>query len=401
MPRESTIRSRYVLRPICVPIKQTNKLVQFYGFDSKIAADSAISSFTVVVTLNSGGTKVFDNNGQGFPVSDAIFAQTANSALTAASGTGVQKLNIVAAVRNGQAPTDLSLTLTTINPLTFNNLPTVSKKNVDLVKSCESKYYTFYTASSDVFTNQVNTTKYDVSFKASDGSIKADAFNSIKTLPPTAPALVCGGAVTTTSTTTSSSSSSSSGSLTSSLPTSSIVSTTSSDGGSIIIIITGQITSIVTGTTVVTDSGSLITITGPISTITGPVTLTSVVQPGSGGLTTITGEITTLIPGSGTEPGTLVTITGVISTITGPVVEPTSVVAPVPAPEPASPSSQVAPVNNGGGGNILPPTTTVNNVVPIATFTGAAPATYRPAQGLLGQAFALVGPAVLALAHVW
>lgn len=351
----------------------------------------------MVVTLNSGGTKVFDNNGKGFPVSDAIFAQTANSALTAASGTGVQKLNIVAAVRNGQSPTDLSLTLTTINPLTFNNLPTLSKKTVDLVKSCESKYYTFYTASSDVFTNQVNTTKYDVSFKASDGSIKADAFNSIKTLPPTAPALICGGAVTTTSTTTSSSSS---GSTTSSLPTSSIVTTTSSASGSIITI-TGQITSIVTGTTVVTDSGSLITITGPISTITGPVTLTSVVQPGSGGLTTITGEITTLIPGSGTEPGTLVTITGVISTITGPVVEPTSVVAPVPAPEPASPSSQVAPVNNGGGGNILPATTTVDNVVPIATFTGAAPATFRPAQGLLGQAFALVGPAVLALAHVW
>ncbi|KIV88626.1 hypothetical protein PV10_08293 [Exophiala mesophila] len=378
----------------------------FYGFDTKIPANSAISSFTVVVTLNSGGTKVFDNNGKGYPVSDAIFAQTANSALTAASGTGVQKLNIVAAVRNGQSPTDLALTLTTINPMTFNNLPTVAKQTVQLVMSCESKYYTFYTASSDVFTNQVNTTKYDVSFKATDGSIKIDGFNSINTLPPTAPAVVCGSAVsstTTTSTPTSTSSSgrttsSASGSSSSSSPTGSgPVNPTSSASGSIITI-TGQITAIVTGTTVTTgsgtDSGSIITITGPMSTITGPVTLTTVVDPGAGSMLTITGAITTLLPGSGTESGSMMTITGVISTITGPIVESTSVVAPVDNnPNGADDNGFIYP----------PPTTTVDNLVPIATFTGAAPATYRPAaaQGLLGQVFTLMAPAILALAHVW
>lgn len=77
--------------------------IKFYGFDSEISAKTAISSFTVAITLTSGSVKTFDNNGKAFPVSDKIFSQTINSSLSASSGTGVQKLNIVAAVSGFRA----------------------------------------------------------------------------------------------------------------------------------------------------------------------------------------------------------------------------------------------------------------------------------------------------------
>ena len=73
-------------------------MTKFYGFDSKISAKTSISSFTVIITLKSGDVKTFNNNGKGFIVSDKIFAQTESSSLSTASGSGVQKLNIFAAV---------------------------------------------------------------------------------------------------------------------------------------------------------------------------------------------------------------------------------------------------------------------------------------------------------------
>ena len=76
--------------------------------------------------------------------------------------------------------------------MSYNNLPTISKNSIPLVKSCESKYYTFYSASADAFTNQVNGTKYDVSL-SSGGTKFSDDFNPINFLPSTAKAISCDG----------------------------------------------------------------------------------------------------------------------------------------------------------------------------------------------------------------
>ncbi len=53
---------------------------------TNIDATYGISSFTVVMTMTSGSTTLFDNNGNGYPISDAVILQTPQSCLLQGSG---------------------------------------------------------------------------------------------------------------------------------------------------------------------------------------------------------------------------------------------------------------------------------------------------------------------------
>jgi len=66
---------------------------KFYSFSSNLPVDSSISSFTVLINLVSGSTETHDNNGAGYPVSDAVIVQTPQSCLSNGN------LTVVAAVR--------------------------------------------------------------------------------------------------------------------------------------------------------------------------------------------------------------------------------------------------------------------------------------------------------------
>ncbi|ETI23325.1 hypothetical protein G647_05125 [Cladophialophora carrionii CBS 160.54] len=166
----------------------------FYSFASTIPASTSISTFTVLVTLTSGGTQTFDNYGQGYAISDKIFAQTSYSSLSAVDGSGSQQLTVFAAARTGEAYEPVNLSMELINPITYNDLPTVSVVPQPMTSVCAGQYYTFYSATFSVPAPGVNFTHYDVS-ATSDGAVVSDSFKSLMSLPATAAAAPsCGGA---------------------------------------------------------------------------------------------------------------------------------------------------------------------------------------------------------------
>jgi hypothetical protein len=82
----------------------------FYSFDTRLSADTGISSFVVTVTF-SGKSTTFDNNGAGFNVDDSVLFQKSQSCLD-----GAGKLTAVAAVRNGAHTPNLKVVMKTPRP---------------------------------------------------------------------------------------------------------------------------------------------------------------------------------------------------------------------------------------------------------------------------------------------
>lgn len=158
---------------------------QFYSFTGTVPASTSISTFTVVVTTTSGSTQTFDNNGQGYAISDKLFAQTSYSSLAGADGSGNQQLTVYAAVRTGEVSEPVNLNVELINPITYNNLPTVNSVPEAMTSVCAGQYYTFYTATFGVPAAGANFTKYDISASAS-GATVSDSFKSLAALPVTA-----------------------------------------------------------------------------------------------------------------------------------------------------------------------------------------------------------------------
>ncbi|OAP62883.1 hypothetical protein AYL99_02110 [Fonsecaea erecta] len=174
----------------------------FYGFNASIPAKTSISSFVVKVSLTSGSTVTYDNNGKGFPVQDTILSQNGYSSLAAADASGSQQATIIAAVRSGTEG-EVDLTVDLINAMGVNNLPTISKIPTAMTKVCESLYYDFYSASFGVPAAAVNGTKYDLSVGG-----EYDGFKGLIGLQAQAARLPCGrGSSSTTSSATTSSSS--------------------------------------------------------------------------------------------------------------------------------------------------------------------------------------------------
>ncbi|KAL8730328.1 MAG: hypothetical protein Q9181_004697 [Wetmoreana brouardii] len=170
----------------------------FYAFSARIPSQSSISAFNILITLNSGATESYDNNGQGYPIQDKVMLQTPQSCVT---GT---KLTVTAAV-----PRDGIIT------------PELQTQTIAMSQSSTVGPYNIVTGTYTLDTTQVQTTKFDVSLDQA-----SDSFKSTGDLGATCAPLDSNGGSSSTSSSASSSVSSSASSPTSS-PTSSPASTSS------------------------------------------------------------------------------------------------------------------------------------------------------------------------------
>jgi hypothetical protein len=101
---------------------------------------------------------------------------------------------VFAAVRTGEAYEPVNLSVELINPITYNNLPTVNVVPQAMTSVCAGQYYTFYSSTFSVPAAGVNFTHYDVSATANGAAI-SDSFNSLNSLSATAAATPsCGAA---------------------------------------------------------------------------------------------------------------------------------------------------------------------------------------------------------------
>ncbi|KAL7925365.1 heme peroxidase [Trichoderma austrokoningii] len=112
----------------------------FYPIAANILATSGISSFTVTVN-NADGTKdVYDNNGQEYPIQDAIVFQAPQSCVLGSSGA----LTAVAAVRNDRLSLGAQARIWYKTPQTSSPVPLLQNTTLDLQKGqCVGPYTLF------------------------------------------------------------------------------------------------------------------------------------------------------------------------------------------------------------------------------------------------------------------
>ncbi|KAL8719332.1 MAG: hypothetical protein Q9225_003653 [Loekoesia sp. 1 TL-2023] len=169
----------------------------FYAFSTRIPSQSSISAFNVLITLTGGGTELYDNNGQGYPIQDNVMLQTPQSCVAGNS------LMVSAAVRSPASSANLVLSLKV--PRTVIT-PALQSQTVAMTKQSTVGPYNIVTATYTLDPSQVKTTKFDVSI---DGG-SSDSFKSTGDLGATCQPLDSTGSSSTSSTSSVSSSSSSS-----------------------------------------------------------------------------------------------------------------------------------------------------------------------------------------------
>ncbi|OTA02666.1 hypothetical protein A9Z42_0030630 [Trichoderma parareesei] len=112
----------------------------FYPISANILASSGISSFTVTIN-NADGTKdIYDNNGNEYPVQDAIVFQSPQSCVLGSSGA----LTAVAAVRNDRLSQGAQVKVWYKTPQTNSPVPLLQSTTLDLKKGqCAGPYTLF------------------------------------------------------------------------------------------------------------------------------------------------------------------------------------------------------------------------------------------------------------------
>ncbi|KAH8672637.1 hypothetical protein BGZ60DRAFT_282514 [Tricladium varicosporioides] len=113
----------------------------FYSFDANLPSASSISSFTVLITLTSGGTETYNNNGGGFPIQDLVIAQTPQSCVSNGN------LTVFAAVRS-TVTTPVSMNVTQkVARASGTPVPALVSQSIPLVKGSTVGPYDVYSAS--------------------------------------------------------------------------------------------------------------------------------------------------------------------------------------------------------------------------------------------------------------
>ncbi|KAI0024384.1 heme peroxidase [Xylariomycetidae sp. FL0641] len=152
----------------------------WFPFTVYIPTSSGISSFTVTLTLDNGLTSVFDNNGNQYPIQDAILVQKPQSCLQSGN------ITVVAAVRNDRSSLPVNMYLsyknTTGNPSA--PVPVLFNTTVPMTQQSCVGAYTFYTASYQGLGSLDYQTKIDV-ISGNDTFAIRDAFKSASDLGTT------------------------------------------------------------------------------------------------------------------------------------------------------------------------------------------------------------------------
>jgi hypothetical protein len=112
----------------------------FYPIEAVVPAASGISSFTITVNNADGTSKLYDNNGNGYPLQDDILFQAPQSCVTGSTGA----LTVVAAVRNDVAANGAQARVTYKTAQTNSPVAILTNATVALEKgACIGKYTLF------------------------------------------------------------------------------------------------------------------------------------------------------------------------------------------------------------------------------------------------------------------
>ncbi|KAK2065617.1 WSC domain-containing protein [Colletotrichum caudatum] len=118
----------------------------WYPISQTFPVSTGISSFTVTINKKDGSSTLFNNNGNGYPLQDAIFLQTPQSCLQQSAGD----VTFVVAVRNDRASLPVTVEITYKAKRTNSIVPSLNKMTVDMVKgSCQGSY-TFFTVNTNI-----------------------------------------------------------------------------------------------------------------------------------------------------------------------------------------------------------------------------------------------------------
>jgi hypothetical protein len=112
----------------------------FFPIEYHLPASTGISSFTVVVNYADGTSESYDNNGESYPIQDAVLMQNPQSCLLGSTGA----MTITAAVRNDRVAQGAKAVISYKIPQTNSPVPVLRSATVDLVKGdCVGKYTLF------------------------------------------------------------------------------------------------------------------------------------------------------------------------------------------------------------------------------------------------------------------
>ncbi|KAK1989374.1 WSC domain-containing protein [Colletotrichum cereale] len=118
----------------------------WYPISKTFPVSTGISSFTVTINKKDGSSTLFNNNGNEYPLQDAIFLQQPQSCLQQSAGDAT----FVVAVRNDRASLPVKVEISYKTKRTTSVVPFLSKMTVDMVKgSCQGSY-TFFTVNTSI-----------------------------------------------------------------------------------------------------------------------------------------------------------------------------------------------------------------------------------------------------------
>ncbi|XDG01963.1 hypothetical protein ABKA04_001578 [Annulohypoxylon sp. FPYF3050] len=143
----------------------------WFPIDAAISTSTGISSFVLTLTMASGTTQAFDNNGNSYPIQDAILIQKPQSCLL--SGT----LTVTAAVRNDRKSLPVNTFISYKTATGDPNLPVPTLKNATVTMTegdCVGAY-TFYTANYTGLGDLAYASKIDV-ISGSEASYNVNFF---------------------------------------------------------------------------------------------------------------------------------------------------------------------------------------------------------------------------------
>ncbi|KAI1342660.1 heme peroxidase [Xylariaceae sp. FL0016] len=196
----------------------------WFPIKTAIYTASGISSFTITLKMASGTTQVVDNNGNSYPMQDAILLQAPQSCLLSGN------LTVTAAVRNDRSSQPVNMFLSYKTPTGNSNQPIPTLKNTTVTMTAGQSVgdYTFYTANYANLGSLDYATKIDVVSGSGSSALKDD-FNAASSLGGTCQPF---SSPSSSSTTSSSSTSAGSSSSTVSVTTTSSTTSTSTSSGS-------------------------------------------------------------------------------------------------------------------------------------------------------------------------
>ncbi|KAI4265860.1 MAG: hypothetical protein L6R38_009135, partial [Xanthoria sp. 2 TBL-2021] len=142
----------------------------FYAFSARISSQSSISSFNVLITLASGATETYDNNGSGYLMQDTVMLQAPQSCVT--DSNGQKLLTVTAAVRLPATSADLVLSLKVPRDVIT---PELQTQTVAMTQKTIVGPYNIVTGSYLLDASQAQNTKFDISAGQAKDTFKSTA----------------------------------------------------------------------------------------------------------------------------------------------------------------------------------------------------------------------------------